>query len=148
MKSANNLTKNKTFTFKYDPAATPHRMFANMWEAVDTGQKNIQPKNLIISNNLEAIYRCITPSRWEIFIVLSEKKPNNLTELAQLLNKDYANVWKDVRALERLEIIKLKKEGKEIKPIALYDRIVFDLPVKETFSHKATTRTPLFAKSK
>jgi predicted transcriptional regulator len=53
-----------------------------------------------------------------------------------------------VRALEGLKIIKLKKEGKEIKPIALYDRLVFDLPVKETFPPKATTRTPLFAKNK
>lgn len=119
----------KTFIFRYDPTATPHQMFANMWKAVDTGKPNIQPKNVLVSNSLEAIYRCITPSRWEIFTCLVEKKPTNITELARLLNKDYANVWKDVHALAGLEIIRLKKEGKEIRPIALYDRIVFDLPV-------------------
>jgi len=119
----------KTFTFKYEPTATPHQMFSNMWEAADTGKKNIQPKNVLMSNSLEAIYRCITPSRWEIFTCLVEKKPTNITELARLLNKNYANVWKDIQTLQGLEIIKLKKEGKEIRPIALYDRIVFDLPV-------------------
>ena len=45
-------------------------------------------------------------------------------------------------------IIELKKIGKEIKPIALYDRIVFDLPVKEVSHSKPTTRTSLFAKPK
>lgn len=128
------ITKNRTFIFKYEPLTTPHQIFAEMWKAVDTDKPNIQPKNVIKSNSLEAIYRCITPSRWEIFTCLVEKEPNNLTEIAQWLKKDYANVWKDIRALEGLGIIKLKKVGKEIKPVALYDRIVFDLPVKETHS--------------
>ena len=119
----------KTFTFKYDPSGSFNKMFANMEQAIKTGNPNIQPKNVIMSNSLEAIYRCITPSRWEIFTCLVEKKPTNITELARLLNKDYANVWKDIQALQGLTIVKLKKEGKEIKPIALYDRIVFDLPV-------------------
>jgi len=136
----------KTFTFKYDPNATFNKMFTNLEQVIKTGKKNIQPKNLIISNNLEAIYRCITPSRWEVFIVLVEKKPNSLTELSNLLNKDYANVWKDIRALERLEIIKLKKKGKETRPIALYDRLVFDLPVKESSLSKPTSRISLSVK--
>ncbi|CAG8738945.1 2232_t:CDS:1, partial [Cetraspora pellucida] len=31
-----------------------------------------------------------------------------------------------IQALQGLEIIKLKKVGKEIKPIALYEQITFD----------------------
>ncbi|CAG8628234.1 6482_t:CDS:2, partial [Ambispora gerdemannii] len=62
------------------------------------------PKNVLVSNSLEAIYRCITPSRREIFTCLVEKKPANLTELAP---------------------------GKEIRPIALYERVVFDLKVNK-----------------
>jgi predicted transcriptional regulator len=68
-----------------------------------------------------------------------EKKPSSLTELAHLLKKDYANVWKDVQVLEGLGIIKLKKgeQSKEIKPVALYDRIVFDLPVGKAISTRS-----------
>ena len=33
------------------------------------------------------------------------------------------------KALQGLEIIKLKRKGKENRPIALYESIVFDLPV-------------------
>ncbi|CAI2164792.1 1556_t:CDS:2 [Funneliformis geosporum] len=99
-------------------------------------ESNIQPKNILKSNSLEVVYHCTALSRWEIFTCLIEKKPHNLTELTSLLNKDYANVWKDVQALQGLEIIKLKKVGKEIRPIALYDRLVFDFPViPTTLSH-------------
>ena len=116
----------KTFTFKYDPQASLKNMFQGFWQAVDTGQKDIQPKNLLVSNNLEAIYRSITPARLQIFTCLIEKKPNNLTELTQLLERDYANVYQDVQVLVGLEIVKLKKVGKETRPIALYEKITFD----------------------
>jgi len=123
----NNISmNNKSFIFHYDPQVSPKRMFDHFKESIATGKKHIQPKNLLISNSLEAIYRSITPARLEIFTCLIEKKPNNLTELAQLLQRDYANVWKDVQVLQGLEIIKLKKVGKEIQPIALYEKITFD----------------------
>jgi len=116
----------KQFTFKYDPRASLKEMFEGFNEALKTGKPDVQPKNILVSNSLEAIYRSITPARLEIFTCLIEKKPNNLTELAQLLKRDYANVWKDVQVLQGLEIIKLKKVGKEIQPIALYEKITFD----------------------
>ena len=106
---------------------------------VDEKQLLVKPHE-ISSPHIEVLLDSINKNRWDIFNTLVEKKPNSLTELAQLLNKDYGNVWRDVKILEGMGIIELKKQGKEIKPITLYDRIVFDLPVKET------TRTPLFAK--
>jgi predicted transcriptional regulator len=50
--------------------------------------------------------------------------------LAKLLNKDYGNVWRDAKILESMGIIELKKVGPEVQPIALYERIVFDLSTK------------------
>jgi len=89
----NNISMNKkVFIFQYDPQASPKRMFEHFQESIETGKKHIQPKNLLVSNSLEAIYRSITPARLEIFTCLIEKKPSNLTELAQLLKRDYANV--------------------------------------------------------
>src|SRR4051794_1743384 len=101
-------------------------MFEHFQESVETEKKHIQPKNLLILNNLEAIYRSVTPARLEIFTCLLEKKPHNIAELAKLLKRDYANIYKDLRALQSLEIIKLKKVGSETKPIALYEKITFD----------------------
>jgi predicted transcriptional regulator len=86
------VMNSKIFIFQYDPNASPKRMFENFKESVETGKKNLQPKNVLVSNSLEAIYRSITPARLEIFTCLIAKKPNNLTELANLLKRDYANV--------------------------------------------------------
>lgn len=141
------MNNKKIFTFKYDPEASPERMFANFWKAVEGKLVSVK-SNEISSPHIEVILDSINKNRWDIFNTLVEKNPKSLTELAQLLNKDYGNVWRDAKILEGMGIIELKKQGKEIKPITLYDRIVFDLPVKEVSHSKPITRIPLFAKKK
>jgi predicted transcriptional regulator len=131
--------KLKTFTFKYEPTSSPRKMFERFWEAVDTGKKNNQPRNVLTANRLDTIYRITSQARLDILSCLVEQKPNNIQELAQLLQRDYANVWRDIQALNGLKIIKLKKEGKEIRPIALYEKIIIEFPIisigKEKYSN-------------
>jgi len=89
----------------------------------------------------------MTKNRLRLFAILVEKKPANLTELAHLLQKDYTLVRRDARILEAMGIIKLEKETKrasngqggnvvfkEVQPIPLYKRIVFDFPIQEQIS--------------
>ena len=89
----------------------------------------------------------MTKNRLRLFAILVEKRPANLTELAQLLQKDYTLVRRDARILEAMGIIKLEKETKkagngqggsvsfkEVQPIPLYKRIVFDFPIQEKVS--------------
>ena len=129
----------KKFIFKYDPQATSKRMFQGFWEAVDSGKKHIQPKNVMIANRLETIYRVTSQARMDLLACLVEKQPANIQELAQLLQRDYANVWRDCQALNSLGIIKLKKAGsKESQPIALYDQIVIEFPQMKREREKPT----------
>ena len=94
----------------------------------------------------------MTKNRLQLFATLVEKKPANLTELAHLLRKDYTLVRREARILEGMGLIKLEKVRKEaqnnygsgikfneVKPIALYKRIVFDFPIQEEVMVKKGT---------
>ena len=70
----------------------------------------------------------------ELLACLQEKKPNSIQELSNLLGRNHDNIQEDLEILSGLDIIKLKKEGAEIKPIALYDRIIFDFHVVQGIS--------------
>lgn len=100
--------------------------------------------HVVRSNSIEALSTNMTKNRLRLFATLVEKKPNNLTELAHLLQKDYTVVRRDARILEGMGLIKLEKVAKEahnshgssvkfneVKPIALYKRIVFDFLIQE-----------------
>ena len=133
-------TKNKTFVFKYDPECNPERMFANFWKAVEGKLVSVK-SNEISSPHIEVLLDSINKNRWDIFNTLVTKKPNSLTELAKLLNKDYDSIQKDIKILESMGIVKLEKQTLEVKPIALYDRIIFDLSVKSK-EPDVVARTP------
>ncbi len=134
---------NKKFIFKYDPSASVKEMFNNFAEAINTGKKYIQPKNVSITSDLAVINHILGKTRLELFSVLRTKQPNNIHELAQLLHRDYANVWRDCQVLANCRIIKLKKMEKETKPVALYDQIVIDFPVLFSEEQKKEISRPL-----
>jgi len=126
-----NEKQEKIFTFKYDPTATPHQMFTKMWETIDTGKKNIQPKNVMVVNKVKTIYRVASPARLDLLTCVAKNQPLNIQELSQLLHRDYANVWRDTQTLASLGVIELRKRGQEVQPIALYGRIVFDFSIQQ-----------------
>ena len=116
---------NKIFTFKYNPEITPEGMFASFWKAAK-GKLHLVRPNEISSPHLAAILTSISKNQWEVFDMLVKKKPSSLKELAKLLGKNYDNIVKDTEVLESMGIIKLEKKNSEVKPVVLYDHIVFD----------------------
>lgn len=140
----NNKPKNEVFIFRYDPTSSFEGLFEDFWAAVDDKLESVEP-HIVRSNSIEALSSNMTKNRLQLFATIVEKKPANLTELAHLLQRDYALVRREARILEGIGLIKLKKAAKEaqndygngvirfkeVKPIALYKRIVFDFPVSE-----------------
>ena len=118
---------NKTFIFQYDPYFSPKRMFGEFKEAIN-GKKYIQPENVMVANDLSTIHRIISKARLKLFACIKEHRPDSIRKLASLLHRDYNNVWRDCWVLANCGIIELK--GKENKPVALYDQIVLDFPVR------------------
>jgi len=127
---------NKKFIFKYEPQSSVKEMFTHLEESIKTGKKYIQPKNVSITNNLAVINRILSKTRLELFFMIKTNQPNNIQELAQLLQRDYANVWRDCQVLANCRIIKLEKTGQEIKPIALYDQIVIDSETSRNYDEE------------
>lgn len=122
----------KTFIFRYDPNPRKTAMAA-ISRAMKTGKGQIL-KNEISCRSMDEMIKVMTKSRFQIFTAVVETSPNSITELAEYLKKDLGNVARDVKALEALGLLTLQKEkgkrGEKMKPIALYDRILFECEPK------------------
>jgi predicted transcriptional regulator len=121
----------KNFVIQYNPQHTVKNMFLEFRQATK-GKKLVQPRNVMVVSDLGIIDKLITKPRLELLACLKEKNPSTVQELAGLLNNNYENIQKDLQILNGLDIIKLEKTGTSIHPVALYDRIIFDLSVQET----------------
>lgn len=133
---------NRKFIFKYEPQASVKEMFTHLGETIQSGKKYIQPENFSIINDLRVINRIFSKIRLELFYMIREKRPKNIQELSFLLQRDYANVWRDCQILANCGIIKLEKKEKEIKPVFLYDQIVIDWGIDKENRMKSGTVSP------
>ena len=119
----------KTFTFRYDPSATPNDLFARVARVAKTGVADIR-KDVTSSNSIHAILSAMTEGRLQVFYAVADHQPTSMYQLAQVLKRDQANVLRDVKALEAMKLIRLVSEmdgdRERLRPVANYDRIVFD----------------------
>jgi len=131
----------KTFTFRYDPKATPHALFARVAKAAKARTADVH-KDETSSNSIHAILSAMTEVRLQVFYAIADHHPVSMYQLAQHLKRDQANVLRDVKALEAMKLVKLVSEmdgdRERLRPTANYDRIVFDFGAARTGRAKRT----------
>jgi len=69
----------------------------------------------IILKNLD-IYLMMSPKRMEIIDYLVSHSTKSIKELAADLKRDYKNVYDDIKALEKFDLLDLEGEGKMRRP--------------------------------
>ncbi len=123
----------KTFTFRYDPHPRKSAM-ASIQKSLKTGSPDIE-RDSIACKSMDDMMKLMTKTRFQIFTAIVEKAPESLTELAEVLDKDLGNVLRDAKVLESLGLIELckspGKRGEKVKPVALYQRIIFECEPKK-----------------
>lgn len=136
----------KTFTFRYDPTATPTHLFADVARSAKSGATHARAirKDEMSSNSIHAILAVMTEGRLQVFYTIADHQPASLNQLAQILKRDQANVLRDVRTLEAMKLVTLltEKDGERerLRPVVNYDRIVFDFGAARDASKRKQAR--------
>jgi len=79
-------------------------------------------EDLVLS---EEDYMLITPRRLELLDYLGNEPVSSINDLAEKLGRDVKNVYQDLKILERLGFISLRKEGRSIIP----EQIVYEITI-------------------
>ena len=65
-----------------------------------------------------------TPKRLELLRLIKQKNPRNISELALLAKRNNENVYRDLKELEKFDLVHLEKNGREAIPHLTKDAIV------------------------
>lgn len=77
-------------------------------------------------NLSEKEYMMITTRRLELLDHLGVEPISSINDLAEKLERDVKNVYNDLKALERLGFISLRKEGRSLVP----EQIVYEITIQ------------------
>lgn len=73
----------------------------------------------------EAEYTLITQKRLELLDFLGVEPVSSINELAEKLGRDVKNVYNDLKILERLGFVALRKEGRSLVPV----QVVYEINI-------------------
>ena len=104
--------------------------FGDFWEEIkDLAISERGKVDYISVGSIEELNRILTPQRKKLLDVIKKERPSSLKKLAELVGRDYKNVYKDITLLERMGFLKLERRGKRLIPVVDYDIIDVQLRV-------------------
>jgi len=90
------------------------------------GKSQAKPGEEILSvSSWEVLGRILSTPRLQILTAIPALKPKSISALAKAMQKDFKNVYSDVKFLADLGLVELREEGpkKTLVPIAKFDGI-------------------------
>ncbi|UCG71036.1 MAG: hypothetical protein JSV09_08580, partial [Thermoplasmata archaeon] len=99
-----------------------------VWKALNEEDARLTEK--IVLKTL-GIYEMVSPKRMEILDYLSSHTTKSIKTLAGELKRNYKNVYDDIKALEKFDLVELMDDGRNKRPITKIDSITV-MPDKKT----------------
>lgn len=79
--------------------------------------------------NFEIYKKILTPRRLELLKFIKSKKPKTIKALSVEIKRDFKNVYDDVKLLESVGLVELKKSELGLVPVTIYDEIEMNIRI-------------------
>ncbi|MCS3432062.1 MarR family transcriptional regulator [Klebsiella sp. BIGb0407] len=81
--------------------------------------------------SINAIGQILSNDNIALLRLIDEQKPETITELAERVGRKKSNLSVTLKTLQSYGFVRLEKQGKSVKPIALFTD--FDIQIKQEF---------------
>lgn len=105
--------KIKKVIVEIKPLKEELKEFAKVFGKVKKEEKTI-PKRSVGFSNVDSFRSFFSKKRMELLHAIKHKKPKSVYQLAKLLNREYKNVYDDVKLLEELGLITKENHTVEV----------------------------------
>ncbi|OGW20959.1 MAG: hypothetical protein A2077_05440 [Nitrospirae bacterium GWC2_46_6] len=103
----------------------------DVWRKLEKGER-VKKHEGVSFETLDAMRKVLTEERIKIFKTIKREHPQSIYRLAQILKRDVKNTYDDLKLLEDVGLLELKKEtnGREkTTPVVNYDKILLEIAV-------------------
>jgi len=69
------------------------------------------------------VFEVLSPKRAELLEYLMNNEVESIKKLADLLHRNYKNVYDDLRALSKYDMVELREAGRSLKPCSIISHL-------------------------
>ena len=105
-------------------------------ERIEEGE-SVEDKYTLSLSNLRELDRVFSEKNMELIQVIAKNEPESIREAARLVERDVREVHRNLKELEKLNVVEFEQHGRSKKPVVWYDEIdvhvdLLDLDSKDT----------------
>ncbi|WP_241596535.1 HVO_A0114 family putative DNA-binding protein [Rosenbergiella epipactidis] len=116
----------------------PEEHIRNRVLAIARGQHKPDGEPKVWFTSINALGQVLSNDNIALIRLIDEMKPETITELADLSGRQKSNLSVTLRMLSSHGFVRLEKQGKGVKPIAVFTD--FDIQVKQEFICKFASK--------
>ncbi|WP_231188278.1 hypothetical protein [Haladaptatus sp. DYF46] len=95
-------------------------------EALERGEE-VESRHTLTFESEADLARLVSETNLELLRTIAEHEPESIQQAAELVDRDYRDVHRNLSELETLNVIEFEQAGQAKKPVMRYDGIEIDI---------------------
>lgn len=116
------MTEKKTLEVRVQPTEELRDETLEKVEAVE-GDEDVEDLHVLNLSSERELSRLMSEKNLELLHAIAELEPSSMRELADLVDRDFREVHRNLEELENLNVVEFEEDGRTRKPELWYDTI-------------------------
>jgi predicted transcriptional regulator len=119
------MTDKQTLEVRLDSDEQNSELLADV-RALEQGDE-VADRHVLVLDNETELHRLLSPSNLELLRTIRTHEPDSMRAAADLVDRDFKEVHRNLTELAALNVIDLQEEGRSKRPVVRFDEIDIEL---------------------
>ncbi|GGK84382.1 HVO_A0114 family putative DNA-binding protein [Haloarcula sebkhae] len=116
------MTDKTTLTVRVGDGEQTRQETRDRLRAMERGD-DIEDRHVLVLDDEADLQRLLSPTNLELMRVIREHEPESMRVAADLVERDFKDVHRNLTELEALNVIEFEQSGRSKRPIVRFDAI-------------------------
>lgn len=131
------MTTHTTLTVRIGDGTTTRREARDRIAAMDD-DADLEDRHVLVLDDEADLQRLLSPANLELLRAIREHDPESMRAAADLVDRDFKEVHRNLTELEALHVVEFEPEGRAKRPIVRFDEIDVEVTLDSSDSDAAT----------
>ena len=120
------MTAQTTLIVRVGDGTTTKNETRDRLRAMERGE-DIEDRHVLILDDEADLQRLLSPANLGLLRAIREHEPESMLEAADLVDRDFKEVHRNLSELENLNVLEFEQSGRSKRPIVRFDEIDVEL---------------------
>jgi predicted transcriptional regulator len=130
------MTQSQTLEVRLDGENQTDELLADV-QAMERGE-DVPERHVLVLENEAELHRLLSPANLELLRAIRQHDPESMRAAANLVDRDFKEVHRNLTELDALNVIDLVKDGKSKRPVVRFDEIDINLSLDSNGTESVT----------